>query len=775
VAKQGQDDRLKRDIAAVGFVTLGALLLASLFYGSRNGGFVPHAISQGLLLTFGIGAYLMPAAAFGLAVLYGLEQTRLGGPQTLMGLALLFIVIIVLCHLLVPLDADFFAPETLTRSGGGVGAAIAWAFLKVLGAAGSYIVLGGIALVAVILITQSSTRQLVGGISTAVGQGTKYLGEITQRRNRPRRRSLRQEAEAARRSRGRRVETGGPRVDLDDEAESPPGQQGEPEIDDSPSPPAAANPAPTAKPRTAKGENNEGAREPQLQLVSPPQSYTPPPTSLLQKLKAETDSQEMKEETAESIIKLEDTLESFGITAKVAHFERGPVLTRYEVEPERGIRVNQITRLADDLAMSLAAVDVRVEAPIPGKSAIGIEVPNEHRSVVSLRGVMESEQFQSRDGALPIALGRDIAGQPIIADLVPMPHLLVAGATGSGKSVCLHSVILSLVMRHSPEQVRLMLIDPKRVELSIYDGIPHLISPVVYSLRQAHSVLTQAIREMEKRYDKFALKGVSNLSEYNELARMPKEGIIDEFDPLPCVVIVIDELADLMIQARAEFEYSICRIAQLARATGIHLVVATQRPSVKVITGNIKANMPSRIALAVASMHDSRTVLDGQGAERLIGNGDMLYAPLDAPKPIRMQGSFVPRSDIEKVVAYLCDQGEPDFEIIPDMPGEEEDYGADVAASDELYRAAVEYVVAEQQASVSMLQRRFKVGYARAGRLIDMMERRGVVGPHEGPKPRQVLVGPGMAEAALSETLTQYSPDSEPSDATAGEEPQSAD
>lgn len=718
----------------------------------------------------------MPVAAFVLAVLYGLQQTRLAGPQTIMGLALLFLVIIVVRQLVVPLEADFFAPQTLCGAGGYVGAAIAWVLVKVLGAAGSYIVLGGIALVAVILITQSSPRQLLGGIGAAVGQGRKYLGQVAEHRDRPRRRDLRREAEKARRRpRPRRVETGGPRVDLDDEEESSPGPQVEPKAEDSAHPRAAGNRALRPHPKSAARDNKEAPQESQLQLVSPPQFYTPPPISLLQKLSGEIESQEMQEETAESIIKLEDTLESFGITAKVAHFERGPVLTRYEVEPERGIRVNQITRLADDLAMSLAAVDVRVEAPIPGKSAIGIEVPNEHRSLVSLRGVMESEQFQRHRGELPLALGRDIAGQPIIADLVPMPHLLVAGATGSGKSICLHSVILSLVMKHSPEQVRLMLIDPKRVELSIYDGIPHLMSPVVYSVKQASSVLRKAIREMAKRYDKFALKGVSNISEYNELARMPKEDVIDEFEPLPRVVILIDELADLMIQARAEFEYCICRIAQLARATGIHLVVATQRPSVKVITGNIKANMPSRIALAVASLHDSRTILDGMGAERLIGNGDMLYAPLDAPKPIRMQGSFVPRADIEKIVTHLCEQGEPDFEIIPDVPEEEEDYGAELSASDELYRAAVEYVVAEQQASVSMLQRRFKVGYARAGRLIDMMERRRVVGPHEGPKPRQVLVSPGMAEAALAGTLTQHYQDEGSLDKQAEEDEESFD
>jgi len=478
---------------------------------------------------------------------------------------------------------------------------------------------------------------------------------------------------------------------------------------------------------------------PQLQLVSEPTGFTPPPLTLLSKEGMDLQTSEMRAETAERIIKLEDTLESFGIQATVRDYECGPVLTRYEVEPEKGIRVNRIARLADDLAMSLAAVDVRVEAPIPGRSAIGIEVPNEHRSIVSLRGLMELDVFKNHRGTLPIALGRDIAGGPVVTDLVPMPHLLVAGATGAGKSVCLHTVILSLIMTHAPQELKLILIDPKRVELTIYDGIPHLMAPVVYSVREAADVLHKAIMEMEKRYDKFALKGVSNLPEYNELARMPKEHAADEFRPLPRVVIVIDELADLMMQARAEFEYSICRIAQLARATGIHLVVATQRPAANVITGNIKANMPSRIALAVASNVDSRVILDTQGAERLIGSGDMLFAPIDAPKPRRIQGAFVRREDIAKVVDYLCRQGEPEFEIEPTVPSEDEDYAAELEASDELLEAAAEYVISEDQASVSMLQRRFKIGYARAGRLIDMLERAGICGPHQGSKPREII------------------------------------
>jgi S-DNA-T family DNA segregation ATPase FtsK/SpoIIIE len=350
-----------------------------------------------------------------------------------------------------------------------------------------------------------------------------------------------------------------------------------------------------------------------------------------------------------------------------------------------------------------------------------------------------------------VGLGRDIAGHPIISDLAAMPHVLVAGATNSGKSVCLHSIITSILMRVKPRQAKLILIDPKRVELRLYEGIPHLMSPVVYNPSEAADALRKAIREMDKRYDQFALKGVANIAEYNALATEEKEHRDQEFEPIPHVVIIIDELADLMMQSRSEFEFSICRLAQLARATGIHLVIATQRPSVNVITGTIKANIPSRIALAVPSHHDSRTILDEQGAKHLIGRGDMLYSSVEDSQTRRVQGAYVPRSDLNRIVEYLCSVAEPDFDIIPQAPDDdEEDFAADIDVSDKLYAAAVEYVVSEGEASVSGLQRRFKIGYARAGRLIDAMEQRGVVGPHVGPKSRDVILNPAAMQAHLS-------------------------
>ena len=555
--------------------------------------------------------------------------------------------------------------------------------------------------------------------------------------------------------------------------------------------------------RQPKVKTTPRGRAIQPSLLNGDALYQLPAPALMTEYPEEEESKEDRAVAAENIIKLEDTLESFGIHAKVTHYERGPVLTRYEVEPERGIRVNQVARHTDDLRMAMAAWDVRVEAPIPGKSAVGIEVPNKKRTVVGLRALIEAHDFQDQNSTLAVALGRDIAGHPVICDLVQMPHLLVAGATNAGKSVCLHSIIVSLLMRARPSEVQLIMIDPKRVELNLYEGIPHLMSPVVHTVQQASDVLRKAIREMEKRYDQFARVSAANIAEYNfftagaQLAAGRQEigldtlqkrlkldeskarrlmdmmewgGVVLESEdsdemwrvcieendartvPLPRVVIVIDELADLMMQARAEFEFSICRIAQLARATGIHLVIATQRPSVKVVTGNIKANIPSRIALSVASQVDSRTILDGIGAERLIGRGDMLYSPIDASKPRRAQGAFVSRQEIETIVEHCRQQGEPAYSIIPEVP-EEEDYAGEASSpNDPLYGDAVRYVVAEGEASVSMIQRRFKVGYARAGRLIDMMAQLGVVGPSQGSKPRQVLIGTAFVDAALGLT-----------------------
>ncbi|MEO6834597.1 MAG: DNA translocase FtsK [Candidatus Tumulicola sp.] len=427
---------------------------------------------------------------------------------------------------------------------------------------------------------------------------------------------------------------------------------------------------------------------------------------------------------------LEDTLASFGVGAKVVHIERGPSITRYELKPERGIKISKIASLADDLALALAATSVRIEAPIPGKSAVGIEVPNQTISIVAIREILDAIPNRGQIPPLWMALGKDITGRPVFGDLCKMPHLLVAGATGAGKSVCLNTIIASLLVTSTPDQVQMLMIDPKRVELTVYNGIPHLIKEVITDPRLAAGALFEMTKEMDSRYERFAKAGVRKIEEYN--AKYPEES-------LPYVVIIIDELADLMLVAPAKVETTIMRLAQLARATGIHLIVATQRPSVDVITGLIKANIPSRIAFAVSSQADSRVVLDMNGAERLLGRGDMLYLPIDAPKPVRAQGALISGSEVTRLVEFWARQSRPhnllDVEV---LPVSDDETGRIV---DPLCFDAAKFIIESNYASTAQLQSQFSIGHPRAVRLMKQLEDFKVVGPHEGTKPRKILIG----------------------------------
>jgi DNA segregation ATPase FtsK/SpoIIIE-like protein len=428
---------------------------------------------------------------------------------------------------------------------------------------------------------------------------------------------------------------------------------------------------------------------------------------------------------------LEDTLASFGVGAKVVHSERGPSITRYELRPERGVKISRISSLADDIALALAATSVRIEAPIPGKSAVGIEVPNSVTSIVAISEILQALPHRGTVPPLNMALGKDITGRPVFGDLGKMPHLLVAGATGSGKSVCLNGIIASLLVSATPDQVQMLFIDPKRVELTIYNGIPHLIKPAITDAKLAAGALYEMTREMDSRYERFAKAGVRKIEEYN--AKFPEE-------KLPFIVIVIDELADLMLIAPAKVETTICRLAQLARATGIHLIVATQRPSVDVITGIIKANIPSRIAFAVSSQIDSRTILDMGGAERLLGRGDMLYLPIDAPKPVRAQGALITGAEVTRLVEFWAAQAKPENMLdVEFTPIEEDDRAADRKLDECLYEAA-RFIIESKFASTAQLQQRFNVGHPRAVRIMKQLEEFGVVGPHEGTKPRQINI-----------------------------------
>ena len=453
-------------------------------------------------------------------------------------------------------------------------------------------------------------------------------------------------------------------------------------------------------------------------------------------------SQNNGEEVAQNAMMLEHVLSDFGITAKVVNATQGPTVTRYEIEPAPGVKVSRIVNLTDDIALNLAAQHIRMEAPIPGKSAIGIEVPNKTTEAVHLRDVLDCSDFKDARGGIPVGLGKDIAGKPVITDLAKMPHLLVAGTTGSGKSVCVNTLISSILFSRKPEEVKLLLIDPKMVELSIYNGIPHLMAPVVTDMKKAAAVLRWAVREMEARYKAFAASGKRDIKSYNEAH--PKAA-------MPLIVLIIDELADLMMTAPDDIEESISRLAQMARAAGIHMVLATQRPSVNVITGSIKANVPSRISFAVGSQIDSRTILDMAGAEKLLGKGDMLFAPIGANKPIRVQGAFISDDEVENLVEFVKAQLDPEYDNTVtqevEKEAEKESSDANDVYRDELLERAVNLVMESGQASVSMLQRRFRIGYTRAARLVDTMEDLKIVGPSMGSKAREILMSPEQAKA----------------------------
>ena len=484
--------------------------------------------------------------------------------------------------------------------------------------------------------------------------------------------------------------------------------------------------------------------------------YVFPPLTLLKKGKGgrQGDSDEYLRETAR---KLQQTLQNFGVQVTVTNVSCGPTVTRYELQPEQGVKVSRIVALTDDIKLNLAAADIRIEAPIPGKAAVGIEVPNATNSAVMLRDLLESRAFQQHPSPIAFAVGKDIGGQPVVTDIAKMPHLLIAGATGSGKSVCINTLIMSILFKASPEEVKLIMIDPKVVELSVYNGIPHLYIPVVTDPKKAAGALNWAVAEMTERYNKFAEFNVRDLKGYNEkVAQL--EDIEDENKPkkLPQVVIIVDELADLMMVAPGEVEDAICRLAQLARAAGIHLIIATQRPSVNVITGLIKANMPSRIAFSVSSGVDSRTILDMNGAEKLLGKGDMLFYPQGYQKPARVQGSFVSDQEVSQVVEFLAkQQGGASYSTeIEEKISSVQGAGAVPGGEKDTYFVdAGKFIIEKDKASIGMLQRVFKIGFNRAARIMDQLSEAGVVGPEEGTKPRKVLMTMEEFENYVEESL----------------------
>lgn len=549
-------------------------------------------------------------------------------------------------------------------------------------------------------------------------------------------------------------ETASPEMDMP-EVEEPmaeeemPVEEVQPVVEEMPAETPAPEPVKTET--TSPEAQKEAAQQPAASAPAEPaeKPYVFPPISLLGRDPGNSSGSGILEQQKNGR-KLEMTLKSFGVEARVINVSAGPTVTRYEVSPSQGVKVSKIVNLADDIALNLAASGIRIEAPIPGKAAVGIEVPNKETKSVYLRTVLESDAFRKHPSKLAFALGEDITGNPIVTDIAKMPHLLIAGATGSGKSVCINTLITSILYKADPKEVKLLLVDPKVVELSVYNGIPHLLIPVVTDPKKASAALNWAVREMLERYNDFAACGVRDIKGFNAM----KEEKGEPEAKMPQIVIIIDELADLMMAAPGEVEDSICRLAQMARAAGMHLIIATQRPSVDVITGVIKANIPSRLAFAVSSGIDSRTILDMVGAEKLLGKGDMLFYPSGQAKPSRIQGAFVTDKEVEQIVDFLRKSSRPGYtqEMVDQITAVAKTASGHSEETDEFFEQAVDLILEKEKASVSMLQRQFRIGYNRAARLMDELERRGLVGPEEGSKPRKVLITRAQWEEMQSPT-----------------------
>jgi S-DNA-T family DNA segregation ATPase FtsK/SpoIIIE len=721
-----------QDIAGVLLLAFGLLVAVSL--ASSDRGVLGEMLNRLFSLAFGRGAWAVVPLSLVLGVTFlrgrGIVVSLLTG-----GLLLVFLAI--LGFLAPEVQGSYWVAGAVAVGGGYVGAAFAALFALLFGATGKLILLSAMALVGLVLCVDVPLRIIAENSARRAKELKTKTVDRTLEKVRARSASRQSDEERVKPIRDalakpRKGETSRTNekavvmVDPDPEPERFAPPEEESKKADRPKPKASDSPVLSIDAPTPK----EGYQLPAINLLA---------EALMNPKRSQAEMQK-------NIETLEGTLEQFGIEATVVEVANGPTVTRYEIQLGPGVRVARITALAENIAMDLAASQVRVEAPIPGKAAIGVEVPNEAPSVVTLRELCEDSFFMNHSSRLCVALGKDVSGKNKYADLTKMPHLLIGGATNSGKSIGLATLITSLLMRNTPKDVRLVMIDPKRVELTLFDHIPHLMCPVIKDTKEAAGVLRAVWREMDRRYDLFSEAGVRNIDGWNAKASFQEK--------LPYIVVIIDELADLMIQHKAEVETVIVRLAQLARAVGIHMVLATQRPSVDVITGLIKANIPSRVAFSVASAIDSRTILDSKGAEALIGKGDMLFAPIDANKPTRIQGCYVSEKEIEAICRFWREQEKPAYVLEPieavepsDAKREGGDFGED---ADPFWEEAVRWAVERQQASTSMLQRKFAIGFQRASRLLDMMEERGIVGPRDGPRPREVLLGPLEVEAMFS-------------------------
>ena len=780
--KRGTSSKSKKKNTGQSFVgdeiLIWASLAVSLLLLISNfgmGGFLGDGVAAFLSAAFGWVAYAVPCLLFGTVAF---TVSNRGNANAYLKTGAVVVLTILACTLF----------QLVDDAGGFVGSILAGLLVPAIGTAGTYVVVIILAIICLVLITGKSLLKGVRDQSSKAYDRARE--DAARRREEARARQLERENEAPRQritGRKRRTDRRVEGVSFNTTLAEPEAKEvSVPEIKEEEKPPqfhisrgedlppwteeeeetAGTEPVlPTGKKSREKSgsevasETSGVAASIAADSAKPKKAYRFPPMSLLKKgSRSGGDSDAHLRETA---MKLQQTLENFGVKVTVTDVSCGPSVTRYELQPEMGVKVSKIVGLADDIKLNLAAADIRIEAPIPGKAAVGIEVPNKENSVVMLRDLLETPEFQNSSSKIAFAAGKDIAGKTVVADIARMPHVLIAGATGSGKSVCINTLIMSILYKASPEEVRLIMIDPKVVELSVYNGIPHLMIPVVTDPKKAAGALNWAVMEMNRRYQAFAECNVRDIKGYNsKVAAEPQTPDGEKREPLPQIVIIVDELADLMMVAPGEVEESICRLAQLARAAGLHLVLATQRPSVNVITGLIKANMPSRIAFAVSSGVDSRTIIDMNGAEKLLGKGDMLFYPSGYQKPARVQGAFVTDKEVQNVVDYLkTHNGDADYdEAIEEQVatgvsqgGISGGPGSGEEERDVYFAEAGRLIVEKEKASIGMLQRSFKIGFNRAARIMDQLCEAGVVGGEEGTKPRKILMSMEAFEAYLSE------------------------
>ena len=771
MAKRGR--KKKKDNANISIITMVifSVLLGVLIY--NQSGIMGQQISSILSGVMGFIKYIVPIGTFLIAI-YKLCNKKEDAYIKLFQYALLLVCVAIFMHIVyLPKDVEQFSNgflDTVTRAyeqgktddkvGGVIGAIGAIPLTKLLGKVGASILVLGVELILIILIFNINPIEEIR-VRLAEREERKLAEEkerIKEERKKPTVMKVEENEDKKETRREKRLREKEEQrraalelddqitINLNDDGKNSKKKASEGYIEENL----------FKKEQEQKQEKVKEVLQLEHALTVEDEHYEFPPVQLL----SEGEKKSVKggkKAVTDTAAKLQKTLYSFGVSAKVENVSVGPAITRYELKPAEGVRVSKIANLADDIALNLAAETIRIEAPIPGKQAVGIEIPNKENEIVHLRDIIDCSKFIEHKSKLAFALGKDVAGEEVVTDIAKMPHVLIAGATGSGKSVCINTLIASIIYKAKPSEVKLVMVDPKVVELSVYNGIPHLLIPVVTDPKKAAGALAWAVQEMENRYSLFASKNVRDIKGYNE--ELDKEGSTEK---LPQIVIIIDELADLMMVSSKEVEDSICRLAQKARAAGMHLVIATQRPSVDVITGIIKANIPSRISFAVSSQVDSRTILDMAGAEKLLGKGDMLFYPAGAAKPTRVQGAFISDKEVEKVVDFVKANGEATYndDILEqiekanstDKEIEEQENDDD---TDPLLMEAIEVVVETGQASTSFIQRRFKVGYARAGRIIDQMEERGIISGFQGSKPREVLMSKERWQELKTTSYTQ--------------------